>query len=184
MNAFTVQGSMHSRRRCEDGAARCWAIARRWLWGLSLAIVCQAAFAQAMYRIQPLTFPGGCPTSSPDGLSPEAYSLNNAGQVTGGACNTQGQEHAFLRQPGGARMLDLGPSETGSTSVGQAISPNGRVAGTASDSTGKFSFLWSGAGKPMKRIYGGLGGTYVAVAVNGKATFLRRGKSDFPTRFG
>jgi probable HAF family extracellular repeat protein len=100
---------------------------------------------------------------SPNGMSPEAYGLNNAGQVTGGACNAQGQEHAFLRQPSGTRMVDLGPSETGSTSVGWAISPTGRVAGNASDSTGQFTFLWSGANKPMKRIYGGLGGNYVTV---------------------
>ena len=123
MNAFTVQGSMHNRRRGEDGAARCWAIARRSLWGLSLAIVCQAAFAQAMYRIQPLTFPGGCPTSSPDGLSPEAYSLNNAGQVTGGACNTQGQEHAFLRQPGGARTAPPGTATRRSPGAENMVIP-------------------------------------------------------------
>jgi probable HAF family extracellular repeat protein len=167
-------------RNCNRTA---WSLrASRWLWCLSLAIVCQAAFAQAMYRIKPLTFPGGCRPSSPYGMSPEAYSLNDAGQVTGGACNAQGQEHAFLRQPGG-RMLDLGPSETGSTSVGQAISPNGRVAGTASDSTGKFSFLWSGAGQPMKRIYGGLGGRDAWVAgVNDHGQFV--GSATLPLNKG
>ena len=172
MDESTAANPTHHGWRRRDGAVRHWAVVHTVWFGLSLAIACQSALAQAMYRIRPLTFPGGCPTFSSSGLSPEAYGLNNAGQVTGGACNALGQEHAFLRQPRGTRMVDLGPSETGSTSVGLAISPSGRVAGNASDSTGKFTFLWSGANKPLKRIYGGLGGTYIEVAgVNNHGQF-------------
>jgi hypothetical protein len=35
-------------------------MARQWLLGLSLAIACQSALAQAMYRIKPLGYLRGC----------------------------------------------------------------------------------------------------------------------------
>ncbi len=165
-----------------DSGSGTVAAPRRALWGIGvlvpfLSIIGQPAFAQAMYRIKPLVFPGGCTMSVPGGLFPEAYSLNDAGQVTGGACDPQGTEHAFVRAPNGTSIRNLGPLELGATSVGLALSPNGKVAGKASDHTGKFAFLWPGVGQgvshDLNRVYGGLGGDSVTInGVNNKGQFV------------
>ena len=156
---------------------RCVSARRRLLRTVALAcslgIVDQAAFGQAMYRIKPLVFPNGCTMSVPGGLFPEAYGLNDAGQVTGGACSIEGQEHAFLRAPNGTSMRDLNPIEAGSTSVGLALSPNGKVAGNATDHFGKFEFLWTGVQQDLIRVYDDLGGGSVTInGVNNRGQFV------------
>jgi probable HAF family extracellular repeat protein len=126
------------------------------MFGLSLAIACQCALGQAMYRIKPLGYLGGCTATVA-----VATDFNNANQVTGQACNANGDQHAFVWRNDGKPMVDLGPDEVGSTSVGSAINASGLVAGTAWDSTGQFGFVLSGDGKPMRRIYNSWGGTDV-----------------------
>ncbi len=154
MCEFTVDHSLRWRR--EDRAARWWAMARKLVLGLSLAFVCQAALAQAMYRIKPLGYLGGCTSSAP-----VVQGFNGAGQATGWACNAHGDTHAFLWKNDGTAMLDLGPDEVGSASYGLGINSSGLVTGQANDSTGYFAFLESGDGAPMTRIYDSLGGSYI-----------------------
>jgi probable HAF family extracellular repeat protein len=162
MNEFTLDGAMRYGPRREDGTARFWALARKCVLGLALALACQSALAQAMYRIKPLGFLGGCTT-----YAPTAGGLNKADQVTGDACNANGDDHAFLWKNDGTPMVDLGPSEGGSTSYGIALNASGLVAGNGYDSTGQFSFVSSGDGTPMTRIYDVLGGSgLTANAIN------------------
>ena len=137
--------------------------AQRFLLALLLALCgVDTALAQAMYRIKPLGYLGGCTT-----LAPYGYDFNNADEVAGEACNANGDTHAFLWKNDGNPMIDLGPSEVGSRSGGVALSDSGLVGGWASDSTGNFAFTSLGDGTPAKRIYDGLGGTYIgANAIN------------------
>ena len=81
-----------------------------------------------------------------------------ADEVTGYACNVNGDEHAFLWKNNGNPMVDLGPDEVGSSSQGNALNASGLVAGYASDSTGTYGFVSSGNGAPMKKIPNGFGG--------------------------
>jgi len=113
---------------------------------LGLALACQPAPAQVMYRIKPLGVLGGC-TVQP----PVAHGFNKKNQVTGTACNAHGDEHAFLWSNNGTAMVDLGPSEVGSTSSGNAINASGQVAGSGHDSSGYFAFLSSG-GASLKKL--------------------------------
>jgi probable HAF family extracellular repeat protein len=148
-------GSKLRRRRHEDDAARCWAVARKLVLGLALTIACQSALAQAMYRINAIGgLPGGCTDEEP-----LATGFNGAGQVTGVACTANGDGHAFLWKNDGTPMVDLGPNEVGSTSYPYAINASGLVGGSAQDSTGYFAFESAGDGTPMTRIYSSLGGS-------------------------
>lgn len=122
--------------------------------GLSAAFGCQTALAQALYRIKPLGYLGGCTTSAPS-----AFGFNATDQVIGGACNANGDNHAFLWKNDGNPMVDLGPNEVGSTSTGYAINASGLVAGNVTDSTGSFAFVSSGNGSPMTKIPNSIGGT-------------------------
>jgi probable HAF family extracellular repeat protein len=153
MDECNVARSMRRRRRRVFGAAQCWAMARQCMLGLSLALACQSALAQSMYRITPLGLLSNC--TSP---VPEALAFNGAGQVTGTACNANGDTHAFLWKNDGTPMVDLGPPQGGFVSYGTGINASGLVAGNSSDSTGEFAFLSRGHGKPMKRIYDSFGG--------------------------
>jgi hypothetical protein len=85
MDNFTFGGWERRGCRREAGAARCWSVARKCVLGLSLALACQTALAQAMYRIKPLGYLDGCTSAGPI-----AYGLNGADQVTGQACNARG----------------------------------------------------------------------------------------------
>ena len=144
MDELTVEGSVRLNLRRADGTPRCWAAARSLLLILPLALVGQCALAQAMYRIKPLgTLGGSC--------SPYAFGFNAADEVTGYACNVNGDEHAFLWKNNGNPMVDLGPDEVGSSSQGNALNASGLVAGYASDSTGTYGFVSSGNGPPWKR---------------------------------
>ncbi len=156
MDEFSVDGPMSRHRAHGDVAARCWALARVWAVGLTLAIVCQSALAQAMYRIRPLGYLGGCTT-----YAATVAGLNKADQVTGQACNANGDLHAFLWNNDGNPMVDLGPPEVGSTSESVAINASGLIGGDAQDSSGEYGFESSGAGTPMKKIPDGLGGSTI-----------------------
>ena len=122
--------------------------------GFALALVCQSALAQALYRIKPLGVLGGCTASAP-----LANGFNQADQVTGKACNAHGDQHAFLWKNNGSPMVDLGPSEVSSSSEGDAINASGLVAGSAQDSTGTFGFVSLGSGAPSTKILDTIGGT-------------------------
>ncbi len=135
---------------------------RTWVLGCLLAIACQTVFAQAMYRIKPLGYLGGCISSVPT-----VAALNGADEVTGTACNAHGDQHAFLWKNNGAPMVDLGPDEVGSVSRAVGINASGLVAGQASDSTGSFGFVSYGDGAPLIKIANGFGGrSSLAFAVN------------------
>jgi probable HAF family extracellular repeat protein len=162
MDEFTIDDLRRRSRRREDAAAQCWALARKLVLSLSLVLACQSVLAQAMYRIKPLGYLGGCTSSAP-----VVHGFNTADQVTGTACNAHGDMHAFLWKNNGSPMVDLGPDEVGSTSSGNALNASGLVAGSAQDSTGSFAFVSSGGGTPMSRIYDSLGGSYAeALAIN------------------
>lgn len=133
---------------------------------ITLTLVCQSVIAQAMYRIKPIGNLPGCTVTN---SYVNVYDFNNLDEVTGDACvsTTEPQYRAFLWKNDGNPMIDLGPSEAGSTSYGYRINASGMVVGVAHDSTGDFAFESSGDGSPMKKIYDSLGGTYVeAHAIN------------------
>jgi probable HAF family extracellular repeat protein len=160
MDEFSVDDSMSRHRAHGDAAAGCWAVVRKAAVGLTLAIVCQSAIGQAMYRIKPIgNLPGGC-----NNPPPAAYGLNGIGLVTGQACNAHNATHAFLWKNNGTSMVDLGPPEVGSYSLPVGINASGLVGGSATDSTGTFAFESSGDGTPMTRIYDGIGGNLVGPA--------------------
>ena len=50
MDELIFDDSVRRSLRREDGAVRCWALARKLVSGLSLAVICKAALAQAMHR--------------------------------------------------------------------------------------------------------------------------------------
>jgi probable HAF family extracellular repeat protein len=155
MDEFTVEGSMRRKQWREVGAARCWAVARKLVLSFSLTLACQCALAQAMYRIKPIGAPTDC------GLSSCVAGFNEADQVTGNALNAHGDIHAFLWNNNGTPLVDLGPPEVGSYSYAAGINASGLVGGGANDSTGIFGFESAGDGAPMKRIYDGLGGSFI-----------------------
>ena len=162
MHEITVDGSRRYSPRGDHCAARPWELARKCVLSLSLAVACQSALAQAMYRIKPLGYLGGCTSTAP-----RVAGLNQVDEVAGTACNANGDSHAFLWKNNGKPMVDLGPLEVGSTSQTYALTASGLVAGSASDSSGIFAFESRGGGTPMTRIYNGLGGTQIeAYAVN------------------
>jgi probable HAF family extracellular repeat protein len=163
MNAFTVDNSMRRSRR-EDGAARGWAVERKFLLGLSLAIACQCALAQAMYRIKPLGFLGGCLTYMP--YVENARDFNNADEVSGQACNANGDLHAFLWKNNGTPMADLGPPVLRSTSSGMGINASGLVAGFGNDGPVGFAFTASGNGTTNRIVNTWSGGGIAANAIN------------------
>ena len=150
MYDFTIEDSMRFGRR-EGRPARRWALARQWVFGFTLAFACQSVFAQAMYRIKSIGYLGGCKLSTP-----YIAALNDAGQVTGAACNANGDSHAFLWKNDGTPMADLGPDELGSTSTGRYVNSSGMVVGDAQDSTGGFAFASPGGGAPMTKIVNNL----------------------------
>jgi len=164
MSDVTAQQALRRTPQPLRDAGRLWALTRQCLLTLTLAMACQSALAQAMYRIKPLGYLGGCTSTTPT-----AAGLNEADEVAGTACIGNGATtHAFLWKNNGTSMVDLGPTEVGSTSSSAALDASGLVAGSASDSTGHFAFESLGNGAPMARIYNGLGGTQIeAYAVNG-----------------
>ena len=115
------------------GAARRWAVARNVLLGFSLAIACQSALAQVMYRIKPLGYLGGCTSSVPT-----VVGLNGKDEVAGTACNANGDSHAFKWRNDGRPMVDLGPDEVGSHSWAVAINASGLVGGSVSAPPGSY----------------------------------------------
>src|SRR4051794_15456681 len=102
--------------RRENDAAQCGTLPWKFVCALLLALVCQSALAQAMYRIKSLGYLGGCTLSAPS-----VAGLSGADQIAGTACNAHGDWHAFLWRNDGKPMVDLGPDEVGSTSEGHAI---------------------------------------------------------------
>ena len=151
MDTFTSDRSMFCTARRERRAARFWALGRQGLLGFSLAMACQSALAQAMYRIKPLGFLGGCTSSVPT-----VAGLNGKDEVAGTACNAHGDMHAFLWKNNGAPMVDLGPDGIGSYSYARAINASGLVAGDMADHPDglgdQFAFESSGDGTPARRI--------------------------------
>ena len=154
MNEFTVGNSSRRSRQHQDSAARRWRLLRQSVLGVVLVVACQSALSQALYRIKSLGYMGGCTS-----FTPVANGFNASDQVTGQACNAAGDLHAFLWKNNGTAMIDLGPSEAGSTSSGYAVNAHGLVAGSATDSTGDYGFVSSGNGAPLTKIPNGLGGT-------------------------
>lgn len=121
---------------------------RKLVLGLSLAIACQSALAQTMYRIKPIGNLDGCTSRAPF-----IEALNGKDQVTGYACTANDGQHAFVWKNDGTPMVDLTPfSEVGYGSEGRYINASGQVVGKASDSTGSFFFLSSGDGSPIQKI--------------------------------
>ena len=154
MNEFTVGYVSRRARQHQDGGARRWRLLRQSVLGVVLVVACQSALSQALYRIKSLGYLGGCTS-----FTPVAYGFNATDEVTGQACNAAGDLHAFLWKNNGTAMIDLGPSEAGSTSYGNAVNAHGLVAGSATDSTGDYGFVSSGNGSPLTKIPNGLGGT-------------------------
>ena len=119
--------------------------------GLALAVACQTAQSQAMYRIKPLGFLDGCTSSVPT-----VAGLNGKDEVAGTACNAHGDMHAFLWRNNGGPMIDLGPDGIGSYSYARAINASGLVAGDMADHPDglgdQFAFESSGDGTPARRI--------------------------------
>jgi probable HAF family extracellular repeat protein len=142
--------------RPEDTAPCGWALARQWMLGVSLAIACQSALAQAMYRIKPLNHVSDCISTFID-----VSGLNRDDEVIGTGCNANGDFHALLWMNYGAQMVDLGPDQAGATSTAFALNASGLVTGRGEDSKGAFSFVSSGDGTPMKKIPNGIGGSEV-----------------------
>src|SRR5262249_13012933 len=74
------------------------------------------------------------------GVISEAFGINNAGQVTGGASTADGQFHAFLYD---GTIHDLG--WLGGSSIGMAINSHGQVTGssfTGTSQTSRHAFLY------------------------------------------
>ena len=111
MNEFTVGDLSRRSRQHQDSAARRWRLMRQSVLGVVLVVACQSALSQALYRIKSLGYLGGCTS-----FTPVANGFNATDQVTGQACNAAGDLHAFLWKNNGTAMIDLGPSEAGSTS--------------------------------------------------------------------
>ncbi len=136
--------------------------ALRTLACLFLAVVSQAVHAQAMYRIKALGYLGGCTASTP-----VAYGFNASDEITGQACNANGDLHAFTWRNDGFPMVDAGPSEVGSSSISYGINASGLVVGNATDSTGSYGFVSYGNAAAMGKIPNVWGGSYTnARAVN------------------
>jgi probable HAF family extracellular repeat protein len=162
VDEFTLGCAIRRGQWRQDGAARSWALARKLVFGLTLAIACQSALAQAMYRIKPLGFrQDNCSGAG-------AVGFNRADQVAGNACNAHGDFHAFLWKNDGTPMVDLGPPEVGSFSDATALNASGLVTGYARDSAGGyFDFVSPGDGTPMRRIRNIFGGSITsASAIN------------------
>ena len=156
MDEFRVNGvTPHSGRR-ESGTVRYWAVTRQCLLGLSLAIACQASFAQEMYRITPLGYLGGCTSSVP-----VARGLNLFGQVAGTACNAHGDTHAFLWRHDGTPMVDLGPGAAGTSSEATDLATLGMVTGDAQTGAGEYAFESSSDGTSITKILNDWGGSSV-----------------------
>ena len=132
--------------------------------GIVLIIACPLASAQAMYRIKPLGYLGGC-TSPP----PYAVGFNGAGEVAGSACKsgTGSGFDAFLWKNDGTAMVEIALPGVDSYSEPAGINASGLMAGSGSDNTGNFAFVFAGDGTPIKKVYDGLGGSYAsATAIN------------------
>ncbi len=66
MDTFISDRSTPCKARHERRAARFWALARQGLLGFSLAMACQSALAQAVYRIKLLSHVSACPSTFVD----------------------------------------------------------------------------------------------------------------------
>ena len=123
----------------------------RWLAAVVWITWSGTSLAQAMYRIKPLGYLGGCTTSVPT-----VVGLNEADRVAGTACNANGDKHAFLWKNDGSPMVDLGPDGVGSFSYATAINASGLVSGGMADhddgAGDKFAFVSLGDGTPATRI--------------------------------
>jgi len=120
------------------------------LCALAMFSMQQSAQAQALYRIKPLGYLGGCTTKVPT-----VVGLNNRDQVAGNACNASGDTHAFLWKDG-TPMVDLGPTAVGSYSYAVAINDAGLVGGGMADyydgAGDQFAFESYGDGSPPRLI--------------------------------
>src|SRR5579862_1432332 len=128
MNTNSIDGSRPNCTHGKMGAELVRALLRLVAVFLAFDLLSQAALAQVMYRIKPLGYLGTCTSV------PRAYGFNASDQVTGSACNSHGDTHAFLWKNNGTAMIDLGPSQVGSSSIGYGINASGLVAGSATDS--------------------------------------------------
>jgi probable HAF family extracellular repeat protein len=79
--------------------------------------------------------------------------LSASGQVTGYAVNSRMPFHAFIWQPSGSSLVDLGPFDsTGAAygqSMGNAINASGQITGYAYPDGPTYAFLWRNDGTPM-----------------------------------
>jgi len=124
---------------------------------LGSATIGAAASGDPKYRITEV----GQPSNMAQAL--DAPPLNASGQVTGYAYFYRSM-HAFLWQPNGNLMVDLGPFDwagvpTGE-SIGLGLNASGQVTGYSGPTTGPLhAFLWKSDGTPMTDL-GTLGGQY------------------------
>jgi probable HAF family extracellular repeat protein len=97
------------------------------------------------------------------------FAINNSGQVAGNSQPANGPfDHAFITDPGGANMRDLGHLG-GNFAVVDGINGSGQVAGTSSVASGKSHAFVTGANGNGMRDLGTLGGdTSSAHDVNDK----------------
>ena len=155
MDEFTVGDLMPAGLRRAEISRQRWALACL-LVAVSLAMTCQSALAQEMYRITPLGYLGGCMSSVP-----VARGFNLFGQVGGTACNAHGDMHAFLWRHDGTPMLDLGPGTAGSFSEATDLATLGMVSGDAQAGTGEYGFESSPDGTTITKIPNDFGGSSV-----------------------
>ncbi|MBV8208059.1 MAG: HAF repeat-containing protein [Acidobacteria bacterium] len=114
------------------------------------------------------------------GASSEARSINDSGQVVGGAETGSGR-HAFL-WTAGAPMQDLGTLPGDSGSRADHISSQGAVVGASEGMNGVQAFYWTHTGG-MQAIGSLQGGTYSeAFAVNKAGQVVGQSGSDLGTR--
>jgi probable HAF family extracellular repeat protein len=161
MDAFSVDHAVCRQLQRERNSTLQWTLARKMLLGLSLALACQCALAQAMYRIKPIVDPSGRM-----GIS-IADDFNGADEVTGTGNKARHPDHAFLWKKNGA-TVDLGPPEAGWASYGLFLNASGLVAGFATNGrvAEDYAFVSKGDGMPMTRIYNDLGGQIVPTGLN------------------
>lgn len=111
-----------------------------------------------------------------------AYGVNGAGQVAGESQNSSGLTRAFLSEPGGGPLRDLGALPGGQNSRGRAVNASGQATGYA-DTTNEFqaivnhAFLSETNGGPLRDL-GTLGGSYsFANAVNDSGQVVGRSEN-------
>ena len=157
MDKINVDSAHHQGSQRAWGTVPFHAVWCRLALALSLTIACQSALGQAMFRIKPIGPSGTCDPIVYN--MPQVTGLNDADAVVGAVCNANGDAHAFLWRNNGKPMVDLGPTELGSTSGAFGINASGLVVGSATDSTGSYGFVSYGNGAAMTKIRNRIGGT-------------------------